>query len=335
MNSTSLPLASVVMSVWNGETYLNQALESVRAQTFADFEFIVVDDGSTDGTPRLLAAHLAKDPRMVLFTHENRGTASALNFACSQARGKYLINLDADDVALATRFEKQMAFMEARPDIVLLGTGSRLVWADGRPIRERIPPADDASIRQELLLRASICHTSIAMRRDAFAATGGYRAAFKIGQDYDLFLRIADHGKLANLEEVLVLHRIHGNQKTALLFEKAILAGIAAQVAARLRAERGSDDALFESDGPLSRAKLRQFGVSDKEMDEVTLIVLERHLTLALSPDRPPESERNAENFIASVRQYCSRFDEKFLACGDFPLLAGVLNLKASAEAAL
>jgi hypothetical protein len=333
MKKTTASTASVVMAVWNGETYLGEAVESILSQTFSDFEFIIVDDGSTDSTPELLAAYQARDPRLSFFSRDNQGQASALNFACQQAKGKYLINLDADDVALPARIEKQLAFLEDNPATVLLGTGSRLVWADGRVIRERIPPTDDASIREELVNRASICHTSVAMRKDAWLAAGGYRAPFKCGQDYDLFLRMADHGKLANLAEVLVLHRIHGNQKTALRFEQQILAGMAAQLAARLRAQKQSEKLLLEEGDPLSRATLRKFGMTNLEMDEVILIVLERHLALALSPERPAGSEHHTALFIERLREFCNRCDPKALLSGDFPLISQVLTMAASAGA--
>ena len=326
MSKNGIPAASVVMAVWNGETYLGEAIESILSQTFSDFEFIIVDDGSTDRTPELLAAYQSKDPRISFFSCDNQGQASALNFACRQARGKYLINLDADDVALPTRIEKQLAFLENNPGTVLLGTASQLVWADGRRIRERIPPTDDASIREELVKRASICHTSVAMRKDAWLAAGGYRAPFKCGQDYDLFLRIADQGKLANLDEVLVLHRIHGNQKTALRFEQQIIAGMAAQLAAKLRAQNQSEKLLLESD-PLSRATLRKFGVADLEIDEVVLIVLERHLALALAPERPAGSDHETALFIDRIREFCNRCDPKALLSSDFPLISQVSTL--------
>jgi GT2 family glycosyltransferase len=322
------------MSVCNGETYLDQAIESILTQGFTDFEFIIVDDGSTDRTSTILAAYCARDSRVAVFSRNNQGQASALNFACRQAKGKYVLNLDADDVALPGRIEKQLAFMEKNPETALLGTASRLVWADGRTIRERIPPADDASIRRELVIRASICHTSIAMRKDVFLAAGGYRAPFKCGQDYDLFLRIAEHGKLANLEEVLVLHRIHGNQKSSLRFEQAVLAGMAAQLAAKLRAENKSETPLLEEGDPLSRETLRKFGVTDEEMDKTILLVLQSHLSLALSPERPAESAHHAAAFIARVREFCRECNQEALFSGKFPLVTGVLNLDVSAAAA-
>lgn len=325
---------SVIMSAWNSEAYLSQAIESILAQSYSDFEFIIVDDGSTDRTAALLMAYQARDSRISAFSHTHQGRVSALNFACQRARGTYLVNLDADDVALPGRIEEQLAFMEENPDTVLLGTASRLIWADGRVISERKPPLDDVSIRQELTERASICHTSVIMRKDAFVSIGGYRAPFKYGQDYDLFLRIAECGKLANLEKVLVLHRIHGNQVTALSFEQMILSGIAVQVAARLRSQNKRDKILLEREDAISRAALREFGVTDEEMDTTTLCVLERHLALALSPERPVESDSYADVFIAKVKQFCSRCDQKILLTGTFPLITRLLNLTSHAGAA-
>ncbi|MGC2698037.1 MAG: glycosyltransferase [Candidatus Angelobacter sp.] len=334
MNRIATPIASVVMTAWNSELYLDQAVASILTQTFSEFEFIVVDDGSTDRTAALLTAYKARDSRMSVFSRNHQGRINALNFACERARGKYLFNLDADDVALPTRIEQQFAFMEENPDTALLGTASRLIWADGRLIRERIPPPDDASIRQELMTRACICHTSIAMRKEAFVAAGGYRAPFRYGHDYDLFFRIADYGELANLDEVLVLHRIHGNQSSALSFEEMILSGIAVQVAARLRAEKQSDASLLEDENAISRATLKQFDVTEEEIDKITLFVIEHHLALALSPERPSESERQADAFIALAKEFCGHCNHQTLFSGDFPLLTRVLNLSTHVVAA-
>lgn len=321
------------MSVFNGEQYLDEAVRSILGQTFSDFEFIVVDDGSTDSTPAMLAEYRARDSRITIFNRQNEGQASALNCACERARGKYLFNLDADDVALPSRIAKQLAFLEENPDTVLLGTASRMIWADGRTIKERIPPTDDASIRQELATRASLCHTSIAMRKEAFLAAGGYRAPFKCGQDYDLFLRIAEHGRVANLDEILVLHRIHGNQKSALNVEQMILAGMAAQVGARLRRQNKSDKPLLDGEGPLSRATLKRLGVSEEDIDRAILVVIEGHLAIALSPERPSDSNAQAEAFIERVKEFCSHCSRETLLSGDFPSIVGMLNMRASAVA--
>jgi len=199
---------SVVMAVYNGTRFLREAIESVLGQNFSDFEFIIVDDGSTDETPEILASYA--DPRIrVLRNHENLGLAASLNRGIERARGEYLARMDADDISRAQRFARQVGFLEQHPEVILLGTAYEEVDEQGRVVRYGDLPLANNELQTELLLRNRFCHGVVMMRRKALIRAGGYDEAFEQSQDYDLWLRLAELGEIANLPEYLYAWRRH------------------------------------------------------------------------------------------------------------------------------
>jgi hypothetical protein len=246
----------------------------------------------------------------------------SFNFAASQARGEYLVHLDADDVSLPERLDRQLTFMRANPNIGASGTATRTIWPDGSVIGESTYPTDDSTIRLELGKSYCFCHSAIVVRRSAI---GGDRAAFEYAEDLDLFLRLAEHYQLANLKEVLVLYRIHGNQVCARNVEQQILSGMGVRVAARLRAQGESEESLLQENG-ISRATLRNMGISDEEIDRRTLSALEHHLRLALTADLPAGFEREIAAVIARAKEFHSRCNSGLSISNNFPLIAKVLD---------
>lgn len=210
---SGLPMVSVVMSVFNGGPYLTCAVESITGQSFRDFEFIVIDDGSTDGSGELLEAARAADPRIRLLHQENRGLIASLNRGCGLAQGTYIARMDADDIALPERLDLQVAYLRAHRGVDVLGGAVEFVDALGGPLGFRHYPQEDGEIRAQMLDRNCIWHPTVLMRRDAFAATGGYREV-PAAEDYDLWLRMASRGQLANLGTVLLKYRVHEAQAT-------------------------------------------------------------------------------------------------------------------------
>jgi glycosyltransferase involved in cell wall biosynthesis len=204
------PAISVIMSVYNAGRYLREAVESVLAQTFTDFEFLIVDDGSTDGSPRLLQEYERRDPRIRLTVRGNKGLTRTLNEALAVARGEFIARMDCDDVALPERFEAQREFLLSHPDVVCAGSYWQLVDAAGRLLTTIRPPTEDAEM-QRLLLRghSPICHPAAMFRRDAAARVGGYDETFTTAQDVDLWLRLGEVGKLSNVPRVLLKFRLH------------------------------------------------------------------------------------------------------------------------------
>ena len=200
------PVVSVLMSVHDGAATVREAIDSVLAQTLADLELIVVDDGSTDATPDILAR--VRDTRVRVHTQRRQGLTRALATAQALSRAPLLARLDADDVALPERLARQRAFLDAHPEVGLLGTGAREVDADGRAVRVIAPPTDDATIRRALIRENPFVHSSVAMRRSVVERAGGYDPRWPVAQDYDLWMRMSRLTRLANLGDVLVVRRL-------------------------------------------------------------------------------------------------------------------------------
>lgn len=200
------PGISVLMAVNNGAPWVRQAAESVLAQTAVDLELIVIDDGSTDATPEILAR--LDDPRVRVERRPASGLTRALNRAASLARAPLLARLDADDVALPERLARQRAFLDAHPEVGLLGTGAREVDADGREVAVVQPPSEDREIRRALIRRNPFVHSSVMMRQSVLARAGGYDETLPVAQDYDLWMRMSRLTRLANLPAPLVIRRL-------------------------------------------------------------------------------------------------------------------------------
>jgi glycosyltransferase involved in cell wall biosynthesis len=201
---------SVTMPVYNGERFVGQAIESILRQTYRELELIVVDDGSTDATPRILAAYAASDDRIVVHTQENAGYVAALNTAAAIGQGELLARLDADDVAEPSRLRRQVDFLDAHPDVAVVGGSLLVIDATGRPFYLATYPPEASDIRAALAHRTPLAHPTVLMRRRVFDAVGGYRTGFPHAEDYDLWLRISSAHELVNLPDIFARYRVHG-----------------------------------------------------------------------------------------------------------------------------
>src|SRR3954451_14394809 len=209
------PEVSVVMTVRNGERYVGAAVESICQQTLEDWALIVVDDGSTDATAEIIAA--VADPRVVLFRRPALGRVPALNFALAQCAGRYVANLDADDVALRDRLRRSVDYLDAHPEVVAVGA-AREPYLPPVLRRPRRLPVRDAAIRWSFLLRNPMFNSSITYRRSALEAVGGFAPAYSERlHDADLLLRLGPLGRLHNLPGALSLRRLHADQHFASL----------------------------------------------------------------------------------------------------------------------
>jgi glycosyltransferase involved in cell wall biosynthesis len=208
---STAPAISVIMSVYNGGRFLSQAVESILAQTFSDFEFIIIDDGSTDDSRAVLQQFAQKDQRIKLTSRENRGLTKSLNEGIAMAQGEFLARMDSDDVSLPERFALQIEFLRAHPDCVAVGGDSVRIDEDGREMTGPKMPVSHDEIEAELLLGkgGALMHPTLMVRKEAMNAVGGYRELFKTSQDLDLYLRLAQKGKLANIPQVVLRYRIH------------------------------------------------------------------------------------------------------------------------------
>lgn len=203
------PLVTVITTVYNGETHLEEAIESIRKQTFPDWEFIIVDDGSTDGTASILARMVMEDKRLQIISRGRLGRSPALNVAWQAGSGRFIANLDADDIADPQRLEKQIAYLESHPRVGALGTRCGMI-KHGELIPDVIDnPLSDTEIRQQLVRRNPIVHSSVMMRRQVLEEVGGYNEAYQVSIDYELWERIGRRYELANLADILVIRRFH------------------------------------------------------------------------------------------------------------------------------
>jgi glycosyltransferase involved in cell wall biosynthesis len=205
------PKVTVLMSVYNGEKYLRQAVDSILHQTFTDFEFIVIDDGSTDGTKAILDSYT--DPRIVRLTNEtNIGLTASLNRGLKIARGTYIARMDADDIGLPQRLRRQVQFLDSHPDIDVLGTNIEVIDDWGRPHPRSAAgswPTQPGMVRWLLFFRCSIMHPTVMVRRAVYERLNGYNPQFLQAQDYELWLRASLDTGITNMPEVLVKLRAH------------------------------------------------------------------------------------------------------------------------------
>lgn len=202
------------MAVYNGERYLREAVDSLLAQTWRDFELIAVDDGSTDLTHEILSGYAAADPRVRVLDMPHSGLPNALNAGWRQGTGEYIARMDADDIALPERLARQVAFLDGRPDIGLCSTGFRTIGA--RKNYTRTEPVDDANIRCRLLFEATLRHSTLMIRRALLVSAGGYDPAWLQSQDHELYVRLADTTRFASLPEVLLHFRVHEGSVSSL-----------------------------------------------------------------------------------------------------------------------
>lgn len=250
---------SVLLPVFNGEAYLDQAIGSIRRQTFADFEFLVIDDGSTDRSLAVATAHAEEDGRIRVLANPGKGLVDGLNFGIAQAATPLIARMDADDIALPERFERQVAQMAARPDLLVLGTATIRIDAGGRRLETVTPPTEPREIATALERVNVIAHPTVVMRRDALHAVGGYRPAYLRGEDYDLWLRLSERGRLANLAEPLLEYRIAAGFRPD-VFARQILTEMTARAAARLRRSGQADPTGEWRD--IDAARLASLGIN-------------------------------------------------------------------------
>ncbi|MGB2676646.1 MAG: glycosyltransferase [Candidatus Acidiferrum sp.] len=265
----SSPTVSVVMSVFNGEEFLSEVIDSVLNQSFHDFEFVVVDDGSTDATADILSKYVLRDGRIRVLRNGKKGRAASLNLGISLANGKYVANTDADDLAMPGRLEEQVAFMERNPEVGVLGAAFELITDSGEVIDIIRHPLEDSQIRSAMLRYNPICHSSVILRKDIVLALGGYRSILVPSEDYDLWLRMSERSRLANLHNVLVRYRVHANQMSVRKLEHQTLCVLAASAAAGQR-RNGRPDPLSEVD-EITPQLLDTLGVAGAEIREALL----------------------------------------------------------------
>lgn len=211
---SSNPAITVALSVYNGAQFLAAAIKSVLMQDFGDFEFLLLDDGSSDDSRAIAERYAAQDARLKVITRENRGLVASLNELLGRASAPLIARLDADDICAPERLGRQKAFLDSNPGHALVGSDTRYIDAQGRPLAEPVLPRPHQhdAIVANFEAGPNLVHPAVMYRRDAVRALGGYRASYLHAEDIDLWLRLSEVSNLANLPEVLLDYRITPDQ---------------------------------------------------------------------------------------------------------------------------
>lgn len=241
--SPASPSVTIAMTAYNVAPYIGAAIESLLAQTYGDFELLIVDDQSNDASRAVAERFAAADGRVQLVASGEKGRVPALNRILGEARGAWFAVFDADDVARPDKFERQMAFLKANPDHGVVGSGNRTINADGRLL---VSPPFDRPLRHEDLIAdmesgIKLLHSTMIARTELVRQVGGYRAPFRYSQDYDLYLRLAGVTRMANLEEKLVDYRVYSDQVSTRHLVAQTLSATVAWYSHRARAQGQAD----------------------------------------------------------------------------------------------
>jgi glycosyltransferase involved in cell wall biosynthesis len=224
----NFPRISIIMSVYNGSRYLSESIQSIINQTYPDFEFIIVDDGSTDNTFEILNEYSRQDSRILIYRSEtNLGLAGGLNIGLKYAKGEYIARQDADDISLPERLFKQVEFMDSNPDYGLVGVAAQLVDSNGNFLKIDYNISGNEEIQLNLLDYMCICGAAIMVRRECMEAIGyNFNEKLETAEDYDLVLRLGEITKLEVLQDPLYIYIQHSEsechtKKLKLAFDKA------------------------------------------------------------------------------------------------------------------
>ena len=238
------PQISVLMSVYNGDAFVTESVASVLAQTFEDFEFIIVDDGSTDKTASIVASF--SDKRIRLISQSNTGLTVALNEALRHCRAPFVARQDADDISYPDRFATQLQYFEQHPEVSVVGSWATVIDVEGDAVGLLSNATEPSEIKRKLPSDNTFIHGSLMFRRHAVESAGGYRPQFRYAQDYDLMLRLSNRYQLANVPRSLYAIR-HWRGKISIdkLPEQLSFRQLAQTLAAQRR--RGEQDALQQN----------------------------------------------------------------------------------------
>lgn len=275
-----MPALSVAMSVFNGGRFLAPAIESVLAQTLADFEFLILDDGSTDDTAEIVRAYAGRDSRIRPIIRENRGLVASLNQLIAESRAPLIARMDADDICLPDRFAKQAAFLADNPDYGVVGCWSADIGEHDEPL---VRSGADHPLTHEAMLVSMaqggplICHPAAMFRREVVQAVGGYHGAFRHCEDLDLWLRLSSVTRLGNLEERLLRYRRYPQQVSSRHATEQQIGTAVARIAWRERqAGRPDPTATLEALPPVAEldALFGRPGIARQVREEVALNLL-------------------------------------------------------------
>lgn len=299
------PSVSVLMAVYNGEPYLETAVASILRQSFENFEFVIVDDCSTDGTAAVIDSF--KDDR-VRYTknHQNRGQTASLNRGLSICRGRYIARMDADDLSRSDRFEKQVAFLEARPEVAVVGSNLEFIDSKGTIVGVWNYPSEELALRWFALFSCPLSNGAAIFRKEViWDELGGYDETIVVAQDWDLWNRVLSTAEIANLRDRLLLVRQHDGQVSVQAGDQA------ARDAQRISVEGPQHILGVESleDHEVEGLRLLPYNRARQERKEAPALFLDTVLNLhrrfmALYPsakDNPEVAREFGKQLLATV----------------------------------
>jgi glycosyltransferase involved in cell wall biosynthesis len=216
------------MPVKNARRFLHDSIAGVLTQTYTAFELLLIDDSSDDGSLAICQGYAQSDRRIVVLQNQKSGVANALNYGLAQAKGRYMARIDADDVCVPNRFERQIAVLETNPEVAVVGTSAWIFDDQGVEIGSLKPPVSAADIRSQLLSNNCVIHPSVMARLGVVRELGGYRPVFEGCEDYDLWLRIITVADILNLSDMLLYYRMHDGQVSWQRIEQRIFSELAA-----------------------------------------------------------------------------------------------------------
>jgi glycosyltransferase involved in cell wall biosynthesis len=216
----SRPKVTVLMSVYNGEIYLREAIESILSQTFRDFEFIILNDGSEDDSAQIIERYC--DTRIkVVENRQNLGLTRSLNRGLSMAQGEYIARMDADDISFPNRLGAQVGFLDSNPEVGVLGTGFQLIDQLGKTGETLLFPGEHGLLRWMMCFFFNpVAHPTVMMRREMVSMAGGYNEQLSTSQDFDLWRRLSELTCLSNLPEVFLYLRKHKGNVSSTRFQQ-------------------------------------------------------------------------------------------------------------------
>tara|TARA_B100001769_G_C22068609_1_gene575057 strand:+ start:508 stop:1488 length:981 start_codon:yes stop_codon:yes gene_type:complete len=264
MNNNPSPKVSVLMSVYNEEPFLSDAIKSILNQTFKDLEFIIIDDGSTDRSCDIIEKFKANDPRVIFLKQANQGLVASLNKGLGIAKAPLIARMDADDIALEKRLEKQVNYMNLNPEVLALGTAIRIIDKNNSLIKDVIFPSLKEDLMELMQLDNQIAHPSVLYRKKSVINVGGYREILQYAEDFDLWLRLSEVGPIDNLNEVLLHYRDHPKNISKVENHSQRIAALCARYSS-LRRKENKKDPLDEIEPPLNLEKIQAISLIPKE----------------------------------------------------------------------
>ena len=304
------PRVSVVLPVYNGEKHLAEAVESILSQTFRDFEFIIIDDGSTDGASDILRRYQQEDDRIRVYPQENRGAVAASNRGCQLAQGEYVARMDHDDVSLPERLARQVAYLEAHPEIGVLGTWIQEIDSRGlkREIRRKLTMP--RVIAWGLCFESCLPNPTVMMRRAVIERIGFYGTEALHADDYDLWVRALSVTQLANIPEVLLRYRVWPGSLTY-LYPETVQRSAAKVAHSRIASFLGSEVPMEAVLG-LRKAVTAQPLSSLQEVEDVGSLI-HRLCRAFMATGRPnPEEAREYARFAGTKLFYLANAASRF-----------------------